>query len=64
MNKCAYCRTYPPAEGEEVPAHRDVRSCPRDGAVCGTCGARSAEPVLGGVGGVSNRLYGLLRSML
>ena len=48
MDKCAYCRVCPPAEGEEVSAHRDIRSCPRDGAVCGTCGARSAKCV-GGV---------------
>ena len=48
MDKCAYCKACPPAEGEEVCAHRDIRSCPRDGAVCGTCGARSAKCV-GGV---------------
>ena len=48
MDKCAYCRVCPPAEAEEVCAHRDIRSCPRDGAVCGTCGARSAKCV-GGV---------------
>jgi hypothetical protein len=47
MRKCAYCRHCPPAEGDGVPTHRDIRRCPRAGAVCGTCGARSAKCVGG-----------------
>ena len=44
---CAYCKAHPPAAGEQPAPHADIRRCPRAGAVCGTCGVRSAKCVGG-----------------
>ena len=46
MIRCAYCKKSPPLAGEQVPAHADVRSCPRwEG--CTGCGGRSKACVSG-----------------
>lgn len=44
---CAYCKAHPPAAGEQLAPHTDIRRCPRAGAVCGTCKTISAVCVAG-----------------
>ena len=44
---CAYCKAHPPAAGETIAAHADIRRCPRRGAVCATCNTKSAVCVKG-----------------